>query len=86
MILKLESKITQTQKDKIKNMLSEEGCITREIVDAGRNIIGIIGNCKKSVDELKQLEGIADVMPIKTSYKLVSRDFKSEYSAAMNRQ
>jgi 3-deoxy-7-phosphoheptulonate synthase len=80
MILKLESKITQTQKDKIKNMLSEEGCITREIVDAGRNIIGIIGNCKKSVDELKQLEGIADVMPIKTSYKLVSRDFKSEDS------
>ncbi len=80
MILKLESKINQTQKDKIKNMLSEEGCITREIVDAGWNVIGIIGNCKKSVDELKQLEGVADVMPIKTSYKLVSRDFKSEDS------
>ena len=80
MILKLESKITQTQKDKIKNMLSEEGCITREIVDAGWNVIGIIGNCKKSVDELKQLEGVADVIPIKTSHKLVSRDFKSEDS------
>ena len=80
MILKLESKITQTQKDKIKNMLSEEGCITREIVDAGWNVIGIIGNCKKSADELEQLEGVADVMPIKTSYKLVSRDFKSEDS------
>ena len=80
MILKLESKITQTQKDKIKNMLSEEGCITREIVDAGWNVIGIIGNCKKSADELEQLEGVADVMPIKTSYKLVSREFKSEDS------
>ena len=80
MILKLESKINQTQKDKIKNMLSEEGCITREIVDAGWNVIGIIGNCKKSVDELKQLEGVADVIPIKTSHKLVSRDFKSEDS------
>ncbi|MEN8211460.1 MAG: 3-deoxy-7-phosphoheptulonate synthase, partial [Thermodesulfobacteriota bacterium] len=80
MILKLDNKITQTQKDKIKNMLADEGCITREIVDAGRNVIGIIGNCTKSADELKKLEGVADAMPIKTSYKLVSRDFKSENS------
>ena len=80
MILVLEKRITQNQKDKIKNMLSDEGCIIREIVDAGRNIIGIIGNCKKSEDQLRQFEGIADVMPIKTSYKLVSRDFKSEDS------
>jgi len=43
MILVLESKITQNQKDKIRNMLSDEGCITREITDAGRNVIGIIG-------------------------------------------
>jgi 3-deoxy-7-phosphoheptulonate synthase len=80
MILKLEHRIDQTQKDKITNLLSEEGCITREIIDAGRNVIGIIGNCTKSVDELKQLKGVADVMPIKTSYKLVSREFKSEDS------
>ena len=80
MILVLEKKITRIQKDKIKNMLSDEGCIIREIVDAGRNIIGIIGNCKKSENELRQIEGVADVMPIKTSYKLVSRDFQSEDS------
>jgi len=80
MILKLENKITQVQKDKIKNMLSDEGCITREIVDAGRNVIGIIGNCTKSADEFKKLEGIEDAMPIKTSHKLASRDFKSEDS------
>ncbi len=78
MILKLENKITQNRKDKIKNMLSREGCIIREILDAGRNIIGIIGDCKKSVEELKQLKGVADVMPIKSSHKLVSREFKSE--------
>ncbi|MCP4672531.1 MAG: 3-deoxy-7-phosphoheptulonate synthase [Desulfobacula sp.] len=80
MILKLENKITQKRKDKIKNMLSREGCIIREVLDAGRNIIGIIGDCKMSVDELRQLKGVADVMPIKTSYKLVSRAFKSENS------
>jgi len=78
MILKLEKKITQNRKDEIKDMLSREGCIIREILDKGRNIIGIIGNCKKSVEELRQLKGVADVMPIKTSYKLVSREFKSE--------
>ena len=80
MILKLDNNITEVQKDKIKNMLSDEGCITREIVDVGRNIIGIIGNCKKSADDFKKFEGIEDIIPITTSHKLASRDFKSEDS------
>lgn len=78
MILVLESKITQNQKDKIKNMLSDEGCITREIVDAGRNIIGIIGKTKTRMEEFKNMDGIVEAVPIKSSYKLVSREFKSE--------
>ncbi|MCK5163418.1 MAG: phospho-2-dehydro-3-deoxyheptonate aldolase, partial [Desulfobacula sp.] len=78
MILVLESNITQNQKDKIKNMFSDEGCITREITDAGRNVIGIIGKANTSPDDLKKMDGIADAVPIKTSYKLVSREFKSE--------
>ncbi len=78
MILVLESNITQHQKDAIKSRLSDEGCITREITDAGRNVIGIIGKNKMSLDDFKQMEGIADAFPITTSYKLVSREFKSE--------
>ncbi|MCK5348551.1 MAG: 3-deoxy-7-phosphoheptulonate synthase, partial [Desulfobacula sp.] len=78
MILVLESKVTQNQKDNIKNMLSDEGCIIREITDAGRNIIGIIGKTKTSLDDFKQMDGVADAVPVKTSYKLVSREFKSE--------
>ncbi|MCD4722105.1 MAG: 3-deoxy-7-phosphoheptulonate synthase [Desulfobacula sp.] len=78
MILVLESKITQNQKGKIKNMLSDEGCITHEITDAGRDIIGIIGKTRKSLDEFKQMDGVADAVPIKTSHKLVSREFKTE--------
>jgi len=78
MILVLESKSTQNQKDKILNMLSDEGCITREIMDAGRNIIGIIGKTKNSPDDFKQMDGVVDAIPVKTSYKLVSREFKSE--------
>ncbi|WP_457551478.1 3-deoxy-7-phosphoheptulonate synthase [Desulfobacula sp.] len=78
MILVLENKITQNQKDQIKNKLSDEGCMTREIMDAGRNLIGIIGKTRTSQDEFKQMDGVADALPIKSSYKLVSREFKSE--------
>ncbi|MDA3792008.1 MAG: 3-deoxy-7-phosphoheptulonate synthase [Desulfobacula sp.] len=78
MILVLESKITQNQTDKIKNRLSDEECITREITDDGRNIIGVIGKIRTSLDEFKQMDGVADAFPIKTPYKLVSREFKSE--------
>ena len=78
MILVLENEISQTQKNKIKNMLSNEGCITREIMDAGRNVIGIIGKTRTSLDDFKQMDGIADAIPIKAPYKLVSREFKSE--------
>lgn len=78
MILILESTITQNQKSKIKNMLSDEGCITHEITDAGRDIIGVIGKTGKSLDEFKQMDGVADAVPITTAYKLVSREFKSE--------
>jgi len=78
MILVLENEISQTQKNKIKNMLSDEGCITREIMDAGRNVIGIIGKTRTSLDEFKQMDGIADAITIKAPYKLVSREFKSE--------
>ncbi|MCP4024635.1 MAG: 3-deoxy-7-phosphoheptulonate synthase [Desulfobacteraceae bacterium] len=76
MILVLDSDITQTQKDKIRNMLSDDGCITREITESGRNVIGIIGNNKKSATDFSSLQGVKEVVPIKTSYKLVSRDLK----------
>ena len=78
MILVLKNKITQNQKDKLKNRLSDEGCITREIMDAGRSVIGVIGKTKTNPDEFKKMEGVADAVPIKSSYKLVSREFKSE--------
>ncbi len=78
MILILESNITQNQKDSIKSILADEGCITREITDTGKNIIGIIGKCSKDADFFKGIDGIEDILPIKTSHKLVSRDFKKE--------
>ena len=78
MILVLDREISQGQKDQIQSILSDDGCITREITDAGRNLIGIIGKGEKTAQDYKQLEGVKDVLVISTSHKLVSRDFKSE--------
>ncbi|MCP3941476.1 MAG: 3-deoxy-7-phosphoheptulonate synthase [Desulfobacteraceae bacterium] len=80
MILVLDSKITKDQKTRIRSLLSDDGCITREIIDAGQNLIGIIAKNKKTAADYKKMEGVVDVRSIKTSHKLVSRDFKSEDS------
>lgn len=80
MLLKFESTIEPSQKDQIKSMLSSEGCMIREIKDAGVDVMALIGNSGKDVEQLKQIDGIADVMPIKTSYKLASREFKTQDS------
>ncbi|MFO7752961.1 MAG: 3-deoxy-7-phosphoheptulonate synthase [Desulfobacteraceae bacterium] len=73
MILVLENGITQNEKNKIKSVLSSDGCITREIADAGQNILGVIGKGGKDPDYFRGIDGIADVVPVSTSYKLVSR-------------
>ncbi|MCG8636085.1 MAG: 3-deoxy-7-phosphoheptulonate synthase [Desulfobacterales bacterium] len=79
MKLILENKISQDQRDKLEAALEGDGCITREITDAGRNIICITGaRVKKGADAYKQLEGVEDAVAISTSHKLVSREFKTE--------
>ncbi|MCP4719831.1 MAG: 3-deoxy-7-phosphoheptulonate synthase [Desulfobacteraceae bacterium] len=80
MILVLDKKITKEQKEAITSVLSDDGCITREITDAGQNLVGIIARNKRRAADYKQMEGVADVRSIKTSHKLVSREFKSEDS------
>ncbi|THB78020.1 MAG: 3-deoxy-7-phosphoheptulonate synthase [Desulfobacteraceae bacterium] len=78
MILVLKKEITPNQKNVIKNMLSDHGCITREITDAGKNVIGVIGKCGLDMEDCRQLEGVEKVLPISTAHKLVSRELKSE--------
>jgi len=80
MILVLDNKITKEQKKRILSQLSDDGCVTREITDAGRDLIGIIAKNKRTAAEYKKMKGVADVRNIKTSHKLVSRDFQSEDS------
>ena len=78
MILVLDDKITKEHKEAITSLLSDDGCITREITDAGQNLIGIIAKNKRTAADYKGMEGVANVRTIKTSHKLVSRDFQSE--------
>ncbi len=78
MILVLEKGITQAKKNQIKSVLAEKKCMVHEPGGSGQNILGVIGKCSKSY--LLTMEGVTDVIPISTAYKLVSRQFKKEDS------
>ena len=78
MILVLEKEITQDQKSNIRSILFREGYIVREMSEAGQNIIGAVGKGNKKVDFFESLPGVARVVPISTSFKLVSRQMHTE--------
>ncbi|MBW1841362.1 MAG: 3-deoxy-7-phosphoheptulonate synthase [Deltaproteobacteria bacterium] len=80
MILVLEKEITQDQKNNIRSILFGEGCIVREMSEAGQNIIGAIGRGKQDTGFFEDLPGVAKVIPISTSFKLVSRQMHPEDS------
>jgi len=78
MILVLEKGITQDQKSSIRSILFSEGCLVREMSDAGQNIIGAIGKAGRDVDFFEKLPGVSKVIPISTAFKLVSRQMHPE--------
>jgi len=78
MILVLEKGITQDQKSNIRSILFSEGYIVREMSEAGQNVLGAVGKGSKKSDFFEQLPGIARVIPISTSFKLVSRQLHTE--------
>jgi 3-deoxy-7-phosphoheptulonate synthase len=78
MILVLEKGITQDEKNKIRSILFKEGCIVREMSEAGQNIIGAVGKGSRDIDFFEQLPGVAKVISISTSFKLVSRQLHPE--------
>ncbi|MDY6837219.1 MAG: 3-deoxy-7-phosphoheptulonate synthase [Thermodesulfobacteriota bacterium] len=78
MILVLEEQITEEQKSRIKSAIREEGCMVREMSDAGQSIIGVIGKARHDSGFFQQLPGVAKVVPISTAFKLVSRQIHHE--------
>ncbi|MBF0111450.1 MAG: 3-deoxy-7-phosphoheptulonate synthase [Desulfamplus sp.] len=78
MILVLEKGITQLKKSQLKSILAEKGCMVHEPGGSGQNILGVIAKKKLDKEFLMSIEGVEDVVPISTSYKLVSRQMKQE--------
>jgi len=78
MILVLEKEITQDQKNNIRSILFREGYIVREMSEAGQNIIGAVGKGDKKTGFFEALPGVAKVVSISTSFKLVSRQLHTE--------
>ncbi len=78
MILVLEKSITTDQKNNIRSILFKEGCIVREMSEAGQHIIGAVGKGSLGVDFFENLPGVSKVVPISTSFKLVSRQLNPE--------
>jgi 3-deoxy-7-phosphoheptulonate synthase len=78
MILVLEKGITQDQKKNVRSILFSEGYIVREMSEAGQNIIGAVGQGSKETEFFEKLPGVSRVIPISTSFKLVSRQMHTE--------
>lgn len=78
MILVLEEGITQDQRSHIRSVLFSKGYIVREISEQGQTIIGAIGKGDQDATAFSQLPGVAKVIPISKSFKLVSRELHAE--------
>ncbi len=78
MILVLEKGITEDQKNHIRSVLFKEGCIVRDITDAGQSVIGAIGRGRQDRAFFEGLPGVKEVIPVSTSFKLVSRQMHPE--------
>jgi len=78
MILVLADNITENERDNIRHVLYQEGCIVREMSETGQNIIGAIGKDNLGAAFFEKLPGVARVVPITTPFKLVSREMHPE--------
>lgn len=78
MILVLDRNITKAQKDTVRSMLFEQGCIVREMTSAGQQVIGAIGKSHKEAEVFEKLPGVEKVIPVETPFKLVSRQMHPE--------
>src|SRR5260370_18657717 len=70
---------TATAQAGVEDRVRELGFMPHAIEGAGRTAIGITGN-KGPVDPgpFREMEGVADCIPVTASYKLVSREMKHD--------
>jgi 3-deoxy-7-phosphoheptulonate synthase len=75
MILVLDKAITKEQKSHIRNLLLDQGCFVRETEDGDQHLISALGKKGLDITLLKNLPGVVDITPIKTPFKLASRQW-----------
>ncbi|MBN1648907.1 MAG: phospho-2-dehydro-3-deoxyheptonate aldolase, partial [Spirochaetales bacterium] len=76
MIIVLERKIRDSQKEHIRGFLEQKGFKIREIVGEEETIFGAVGTKMIDIREVEILPGVARVIPISKPYKLASRELK----------
>jgi len=74
MIIVLKQGITEGEKDHVRRILKEEGCLIREMITGDESIIAAVGHFSRDLRFFEQLPGVARVVPISQPYKLVSRE------------
>jgi 3-deoxy-7-phosphoheptulonate synthase len=73
MILVLKEGITRDERNHLNRELGKRGCIVREVSATELGIVGAPGQTDQDTDFFRSLPGVARVVPIPTSFKLVSR-------------
>ena len=78
MILVLKPGVTNSERDQIRSILREEGCLIRELSTGEETVLGAVGPVKRDLRFFEQIPGVARVIPISQPYKLVSRQMHPE--------
>jgi len=74
MIIVLKQGVSKTERDQVRTILQEEGCLIREMSTGEEIVLGAVGQVSRDLRFFEQLPGVAKVIPVSQPYKLVSRE------------
>jgi 3-deoxy-7-phosphoheptulonate synthase len=80
MILILKKDVSEEAKHRIRAELFQKGCVVREMNGTGQSVIAAIGRGDIDPQRLNALEGVAEVIPITTKFKLAGRQWHPDDS------
>ncbi|RJQ84135.1 MAG: 3-deoxy-7-phosphoheptulonate synthase [Desulfobacteraceae bacterium] len=80
MILILKKDASEEAKNRIRAELFHKGCVVREMNGTGQSVIAAIGRGDLDPKHLAAMEGVAEVIPITTKFKLAGRQWHPQDS------
>ena len=78
MVIVLKNDITVSEKENIKQILTEKNFKLNEVTGEESTIIAAVGKVSMDLREVEILPGVDHVVPISKPYKMASREYKSE--------